>query len=90
MVKLGSQPIKKGGQGLPGYIHVYVYVCYIYSGIFGVRSVGPVGQISWTKIQSLKLTASLPLKIVVSNGNLLFQGSIFRGELLVPESSSRV
>ena len=30
-------------------------------------------------LPSLKLTAGLPLKIMVSNRNLLFQGSIFRG-----------
>ena len=34
------------------------------------------------RLASLKLTIS-PLKMMVSNRNLLFQGSIFRGEMLV-------
>ena len=44
-----------------------------------VRQVASLWQISIT----LPKTNSSPMKMVVSNRNLLFQGSIFRGELLV-------
>ncbi len=46
---------------------------------------------SWVaKIHQTTLPDSSPLKMVVSNRNLLFQGSIFRGELLFFQGGLRI